>query len=146
MVRVVALLLLFPALASPDESAARLGKYSCLVQEAYPNVGFAKSYVGERLEYDADEGVLELAQKIELVDGTSSWLPPVSISSRLFVETEPSVEGILHAVQFDKSSEDAFRPYVAWLKIDAPNDNFMSNFMYFSTGIEGLVTGACTHL
>ena len=137
MKKLTALLLLLPVLASADEGNVRLGKYSCLVEAAHPNNVLARSYVGSRLEYDADSGVLQLAQFLD-IDGERSWLPPQTICSSLIVEAEPSIEGILHAVQFNRRSEGEFRPFVAWLKIDKGENMFGLPFVFFSTGIEGL--------
>ena len=140
----IALLLLLPVLASADEENVRLGKYSCVVEAAHPNSGHAKGYVGSRLEYDADKGLLQLASSYE-VDGKTTWLPPQAICSRLLVDAYPSTEKNLHAVQFDKT-EGGFRPFVAWLRIETMEDGFRPYFKFFSSGIEGLVTGRCTHL
>ena len=144
MKKLIALLLLLPALASADEGNERLGKYSCLVEAAHPNSGLAKSYLGDRLEYDADKGVLQEAASIE-IDGQLTWLPPQTICSRLLVDTYPSTESNLYAVQFDKTGS-GYRPFVAWLMIETKDDELRPYFKFFSSGIAGLVTGRCTHL
>ena len=128
-----------------EDVKPRLGKYSCIVQMAHPNREWAKSYVGSRLEYDADRGILHLAVPIE-IDSESTWLPPQRICSSLTVQTYPSSENNLHAVQFDRVSAGGNqRPFVAWLMIQTIEDELRPNFKFFSTGIEGVVTGKCMH-
>ncbi len=135
----------FQQVFAEEELKPRLGKYSCIVQAAYPNLDWAKSYVGSRLEYDADRGTLHLASLID-IDGESTWLPPQRICSRLIVQTEPSNETHLHAIQFDPASPGTYRPFVAWLMIKTIDNEYTLDFKFFSTGIEGVVTGTCTHL
>jgi hypothetical protein len=144
MKMIIASLLLLPLFAFADDGKVRLGKYSCIVEEAHPNSGLAKSYLGDRLEYDADKGVLQEATSIE-IDGKLTWLPPQTICSRLFVDTYPSTESNLYAVQFDKTGS-GYRPFVAWLMIETKDDELRPYFKFFSSGIVGLVTGRCTHL
>lgn len=127
-----------------EDANPRLGKYSCIVQTAHPNNGWAKEYVGSRLEYDADKGILSLASPIE-IDGESAWLPPQRISRSLTVQTYPSSENNLHAVQFDPVSDVNQRPFVAWLMIQTINNELRPSFKFFSTGIQGVVTGKCLH-
>lgn len=139
------LLALFPSAFAEDNVKSRLGKYSCIVEAAHGDDVFAHSYLGSRLEYDADKGLLDLADSIKS-EGETLWLPPQRICNRLIVQTEPSNESQLHAVQFDPASPGMYRPFVAWLKIETIDNEYTPSFTFFSTGIEGVVTGTCTHL
>ena len=55
------LLAIIQEVIAQDNVKPLLGKYSCIVQVAYPNRDWAKEYIGSRLEYDADKGVLDPA-------------------------------------------------------------------------------------
>ena len=128
-----------------EDVKPRPGKYSCIVQAAHPDRDWGKAYVGSRLEYDAEKGVLDLALPIE-IDGDSTWFPSQRICSSLTVETYPSSENNLHAVQFDPVSGGNQLPFVAWLMIETLDNEYAPKFKFFSTGIRAVVTGKCTHL
>ena len=144
-----------PLIAVAEEDAKPvLGRYSCVVESAHldetqPDLNsWPKQIVGSRLEYDADAGVMTIAQKIK-IDGKESWLPPQDWCSDLNVETYPSRENNLHAVQYVPVAESArglMRPFVAWLTIKTTDNEITPEFVFFSSGIEGVVAGKCTHL
>ncbi len=144
-----------PLIAVAEEDAKPLlGKYSCVVKSAHldeirpDHNSLPKHIVGSRLEYDADAGVMTIATKMK-IDGKESWLPPQDWCRDLQVETYPSRENNLHAVQYVPVSESArgyMLPFVAWLTIKTLDSETTPEFMFFSTGIQGVVAGKCTHL
>ena len=96
-------------------------------------------------EYDADKGTLDIADSIE-IDRRTLSVPPQRICNRLIVDTKPSSETHLHAVQYDAASPGDYRPFVAWLKIQDSESDVTQAFAFFSTGIEAVVTGKCLHV
>ena len=148
MQRSVIIALILPAIFqcafAEDNAKARLGKYSCIVEKAYGNTVLPRSFLGSRLEYDADKGILDYSDPAPSKD-ESLWMPPRRLCNRLFVQTKPSSETQLHAVQFDAVSPGDYRPFVAWLMIETIDNKYTPNFTFFTSGMEGVVTGKCTH-
>ena len=124
-------------------SAARLGTYTCQVKAVYGTDAIGNTWKDAKLVYDADAGTLYGSLDI------FSDLPRLPLSrkfSRLHVETMPSAENNLTAVQYDRVGERGnIRPIVAWLMIETVEDPDRPDFQFFSNSIRVIVTGECVH-
>ena len=137
---VLMVVFLVPAAAS----AARLGTYTCQVETVYGKDFLGWTWKGAKLVYDADSGTLCGSFDPFGERGESRRSNLSRVFSRLHVETLPSAENNLVAVQYDRAGERGYiRPIVAWLMIETLGDQDRSGFQFFSNTIRAIVEGEC---
>ena len=122
-------------------SAARLGTYTCQADTVYGTDALGKTWRGITLVYDADAGTL-YGKFAPFFEGDQRSLG--RLFSRLNVETMPSAENNLTAVQYERAGESGnIRPLVAWLMIETLDDQDRPRFQFFSNSIRVIVVGKC---
>jgi hypothetical protein len=138
---IVSVLTLLTTFIVTADGANQYGTYTCIVHEVHGNDYFAEEWLGARLIFDADKGVLDAIK--------DPVLPYTRMFSRLKVVSGPWFQNHLHAVQYDPvgfgGDDGNITPVVAWLMIKVLDDPEFPEFTFFSTGIRSIATGSCSH-